>query len=24
VGADGNARWALKRQDQLFLVGSKH
>jgi hypothetical protein len=22
VGADGKARWALKRQDRLFLVGS--
>src|ERR1700730_636144 len=24
VGADGNTRWALKRQDRLFLVGGKH
>ena len=24
IGADGKTRWALKRQDQLFLVGSKH
>ena len=23
VGADGKTRWALKRQDRLFLVGSK-
>lgn len=23
VGADGNTRWALKRQDRLFLVGSR-
>jgi Xaa-Pro aminopeptidase len=23
VGADGKARWALKRQDRLFLVGSR-
>jgi Xaa-Pro aminopeptidase len=23
VGADGKTRWALKRQDSLFLVGSK-
>jgi Xaa-Pro aminopeptidase len=23
VGADGRTRWALKRQDQLFLVGRK-
>ena len=23
VGADGKTRWALKRQDKLFLVGSK-
>ena len=23
IGADGSARWALKRQDRLFLVGSK-
>jgi hypothetical protein len=23
IGADGKARWALKRQDQLFLVGGK-
>ena len=23
VGADGKARWALKRQDHLFLVGSR-
>jgi hypothetical protein len=23
VGADGKARWALKRQDRLFLVRSK-
>jgi hypothetical protein len=22
VGADGKTRWALKRQDRLFLVGS--
>jgi Xaa-Pro aminopeptidase len=21
IGADGNARWALKRQDRLFLIG---
>ena len=24
VGADGKTRWALKRQDRLFLVGGKH
>jgi Xaa-Pro aminopeptidase len=24
LGADGNARWVLKRQDRLFLVGGKH
>lgn len=24
VGADGKARWALKRQDRLFLVGARH
>jgi Xaa-Pro aminopeptidase len=24
VGADGKARWALKRQDQFFLVRSSH
>jgi hypothetical protein len=24
IGADGKARWALKRQDKLFLVGGKH
>jgi hypothetical protein len=24
VGADGNTRWALKRQDRLFLVGGRH
>jgi Xaa-Pro aminopeptidase len=24
VGADGNTRWALRRQDRLFLVGSQH
>ena len=23
IGADGKTRWALKRQDQLFLVGAK-
>ncbi len=23
VGADGKTRWALKRQDKLFLVGSR-
>jgi Xaa-Pro aminopeptidase len=23
LGADGKARWALKRQDRLFLVGSR-
>jgi hypothetical protein len=23
VGADGKTRWALKRQDRLFLVGGK-
>jgi Xaa-Pro aminopeptidase len=23
IGADGKARWALKRQDRLFLVGGK-
>jgi len=23
IGADGRARWALKRQDKLFLVGAK-
>ena len=23
IGADGKARWALKRQDQLFLVGAR-
>ena len=23
IGADGKTRWALKRQDRLFLVGSK-
>jgi hypothetical protein len=22
-GADGKTRWALKRQDKLFLVGGK-
>ena len=24
IGADGKTRWALKRQDKLFLVGGKH
>jgi Xaa-Pro aminopeptidase len=24
MGADGKTRWALKRQDKLFLVGGKH
>jgi hypothetical protein len=24
VGADGKTRWALKRQDKLFLVRSQH
>jgi hypothetical protein len=23
VGADGKTRWALKRQDQLFLVNAR-
>jgi dihydrofolate reductase len=23
IGADGKTRWALKRQDKLFLVGGK-
>ena len=23
IGADGKTRWALKRQDKLFLVGAK-
>ena len=23
IGADGKTRWALKRQDRLFLVGAK-
>jgi Xaa-Pro aminopeptidase len=24
IGPDGKARWALRRQDRLFLVGSRH
>jgi Xaa-Pro aminopeptidase len=24
IGADGKTRWALKRQDKLFVVGGKH